>query len=163
LAGPDGQLAEYDGVFSNFGALNCLPDRRQLAGALAGLVRPRSQVVIVLMGPICPWEIAWHLAHRQVGTAFRRFRSGVRAHVGGGETTRVWYPSPRRVRREFWPHFRHLETVGIGTWLPPSYLSHLVERWPGIFGRLAALDSRLGGRFPWTWLNDHYLIRMERV
>jgi SAM-dependent methyltransferase len=159
----NGQSGEYDGAFSSFGALNCLSDRRQLAMALASLVRPRRQVVVVLMGPVCPWEIAWHLAHGQVRTAFRRFQSGTRAHVGGGRTTRVWYPSPRRLRREFLPYFRHLETVGVGTMLPPSYLSHLVDRWPGIFDRLAAMDGRLGNRAPWTWLNDHYMVRMERV
>jgi SAM-dependent methyltransferase len=157
------QYGECDGAFSSFGALNCLPDRRQLASALAGLVRPERHVVVVLMGPVCPWEIVWHLAHGQLRTAFRRFRSGVEAHVGGGETTHVWYPSPRRIRREFLPHFRHLETVGIGAILPPSYLSRWVDRWPGIFGRLAVLDSRLGNSSLCTWLNDHYLVRLERV
>lgn len=157
------QPGEYDGVFSNFGALNCLPDRRQLATALAGLVRPEGQIMVVLMGPVCPWEIAWYLAHGQPATAFRRFRSGITAHVGGGEMTQVWYPSPHRVRQEFGSHFRHLETVGVGTLLPPSYLSHLVDRWPAVFDSLASLDSRLSGRFPWTWFNDHYLVRMERV
>jgi SAM-dependent methyltransferase len=159
----DDLAGEYDGAFSNFGALNCLPDRSHLASALAGLVRPEGQVVLVLMGPLCPWEIAWHLAHGRAGTAFRRFRSGIRAHVGGGKTVRVWYPSPRRIRREFRPHFRHLETVGIGALLPPSYLGHLADRSPGVFERLSALDGRIGNRFPWTWLNDHYLVRMERT
>jgi len=155
-------ISKYDGAFSNFGALNCLPDRRPVAEALAPWVRPGGQVVLVVMGPLCPWEVVWHLAHGEARTAFRRFRSGIEAHTGEDATVRVWYPSPRRLRAEFAPHFRHLRTVGIGALLPPSYLSHLVDRWPRVFERLAMLDRRLGHAFPWTWLNDHYLSVFER-
>lgn len=154
--------SRFDGAFSNFGALNCLPDRRPVAEALARWVRPGGRVVLVVMGPFCPWEVAWHLGHGEACTAFRRLRPGVEAHVGHGATARVWYPSPRRLRAEFAPHFRHLETVGIGALLPPSYLNHLAERWPRFFEALALLDRRLGHVFPWTWLNDHYLTVFER-
>jgi SAM-dependent methyltransferase len=154
---------KFDGAFSNFGAFNCVPDRRPIAEALSRWVRPGGHVVLVVMGPFCPWEIAWHLLHGEVGTAFRRLRSGIEAQIGEGAVVHVWYPSPRRLQAEFAPHFRHLKTVGIGVLLPPSYLSHLVERWPGWFERMAAWDRRLGQVFPWTWLNDHYLVVFERV
>lgn len=156
------KVENFDGAFSNFGALNCLPDRRPIAQALARWVRPGGRLVLVVMGPLCPWEVLWHLGHGDVRTALRRFRSGVQARVGDGATVRVWYPSPRRLRSEFAPHFRHLETLGIGAFLPPTYLSHLVERWPLLFERVAVLDRRLGCVFPWTWLNDHYLMVFER-
>jgi SAM-dependent methyltransferase len=154
--------ALYDGAFSNFGALNCLPDRRALAEALARWVRPGGRVVLVVMGPLCPWELAWYLLHGAPRTAFRRLRAGVEAQLGGGATVRVWYPSPRRLRAEFAPGFRHLETTGIGAFLPPSYLDHLVERWPHLFEALAHLDRRFARIVPWTWLNDHYLVVFER-
>jgi SAM-dependent methyltransferase len=154
--------APFDGVLSNFGALNCLADRRPLATALARVVRPGGRIVLVVMGPACPWEIAWHLAHGDPRTAFRRFRAGVVAHVGGGQTVRVWYPSPGRLHRELAPHFRPLALVGLGVWLPPSHLGGLVESRPRLFRALARLDRRLGTVFPSTWLNDHYLTVLER-
>jgi len=133
---------------------------------LAAAFRPGDRVLelrVVVMGPLCPWEVGWHLGHGEVHTAFRRWRSGVEARVGNGATVHVWYPSPWRLRREFASHFRHLKTVGIGVLLPPSYLSHLVERWPRLFETLAALDRRLGRWFPWAWLGDHYLVVFERI
>ena len=72
----------FSGAFSNFGPLNCLPDRRPLAEALAQLAAARRPVVLVVMGPACPWEIGWHLLHGQPRAAFRRFGGGVEAHVG---------------------------------------------------------------------------------
>ena len=114
------------------------------------------------MGPLCPWEIGWHLVHGQPRPAFRRLGRGVEAHVGDGATIRVWYPSPRTLAAEFAPYFEVCELVGIGSLLPPSYLSHLVDRRPTLFGRLADADRRIGASWPWTWLNDHYLMVLER-
>lgn len=164
IPNPRSQIPDpkFDAVFSNFGVLNCLRDRRPLADALAAVVAPGGYLALVVMGPLCPWEMVWHAAHGDLRSAVRRFRDGAEAHVGGGETVRVWYPSPRRLRSEVAPHFRHLRTVGIGTLLPPSYLGHLVERWPRFFDAVAALDRRVGRVFPGTWLNDHYLAVFDR-
>jgi SAM-dependent methyltransferase len=155
--------ADYDGVLANFGALNCVENRPALAAFLAERVRHGGRVILVVMNPLCPWEIGWHLLHGKPRTAFRRLRGGEMAHTGGGQMIRVWYPSPGRLRREFAPAFRHVRTVGIGALLPPSYLDHLVERWPGTFARLARLDRRSGRYFPLTHLNDHYLAEFVRL
>lgn len=152
----------YHGVFSNFGALNCLSDRRQLARALAPWLQPGAKAIFVVMGPWCPWEIAWHLLHGKARTAFRRLRKGVRAHIGHGNWIPVWYPSPRQLRSEFSPYFRCLQVVGIGAFLPPSYLHHLVDRFPGFFAKLRTFDLKTGHVFPLNWLNDHYLIMLEK-
>jgi SAM-dependent methyltransferase len=152
----------FSGAFSNFGALNCLPDRSSLARALGGWVRPGGHVVLVVMGPWCPWEVGWHLMHGEPRTAVRRFRPGQEAHVGADRTVRVWYPTPRRLRDEFRPWFVHLGTVGIGVLLPPTQVSHLVDRWPRAFARVRNLERRVASRFPFTWLGDHYLAHFRR-
>ena len=152
----------FDGLLSNFGALNCVSDCRSLARTAAGWVRPGGRVVLVVMGPFCPWEMVWHLLHGDIRTALRRLRSGGTAHIGAGASVPVWYPSPQRLRSQFAPFFRHVETVGLGVLLPPTYLQHVVERWPTFFKRLAALEGSWRSRFPWTLLNDHYLMVLER-
>lgn len=153
---------QYDGAYSNFGPLNCVEDRAAVAAELARVVRQRGRVVVVVMGPVCPWEIIWHCARGRFKTAFRRFRHGADAHVGDGQTLRVWYPSPRRLEREFMPYFKSLEVAGIGLLLPPSEMGRLVDRAPGLFGRLAWLDQRFATALPWRYLNDHYLMMLER-
>jgi len=153
----------YDGGFSNFGALNALPDFHALASILAHWIRPGGRVLLVVMGPLCPWEWGWHLAHGQVRTAFQRLHRDTVAHIGHGTLMRVWYPSPRRLRQAFSPYFRHQATVGVGVVLPPTFARGLVDRRPGLFERLAVLDRRAGRTFPGTWLNDHYLACFERT
>ena len=156
LAGP------FAGAYSNFGALNCLPERRGLGRALAERIRPGGVLALVVMGPLCPWEVAWHLAHGELNTARRRWRSGVTAHVGDGRTLRVWYPSPRRLRAELAADWRLVDLAGVGALLPPTQLAHLAERWPRAFATLALLERRFRRSWPWTWLNDHYLAVFER-
>jgi ubiquinone/menaquinone biosynthesis C-methylase UbiE len=156
------QDARFDGVLSNFGALNCVADRRALASALAWVVRPAGRVLLVVMSPVCPWEIAWHLARGKPKAAMRRLRSGTQVRVGDDASLPVWYPSPARMVREFAPHFQHIRTLGIGALLPPPYLEPLVGRWPAIFETLARLEPHAAKIFPWTWLNDHYLLVLER-
>jgi SAM-dependent methyltransferase len=152
--------APFDGVFSNFGGLNTIADLRPLAEALAGLVRPGGRALFVLMGPFCPWEIGWHALHGEWGTAVRRFRRSAPATIGGAVIP-VWYPSARHVRQAFAPWFRHRRTESLGLSLPPSYLGHLVERWPGLFGRLARLEQATA-RLTGGW-GDHYIIILERM
>ena len=149
----------YDGVFSNFGGLNNTGEWRALAETLGGLVRHGGQVVLVVMGPICPWEIGWHLLHGEARRAFRRLDGAATATVGDREVP-VWYPSPRCLRRDFSPWFRHLDTESLGLWLPPSYLGHLVARWPRLFAWLDRVERASGG-LSLGW-GDHYIAVFER-
>lgn len=163
----EGELPEapggFDGSFSSFGPLNCLEKRRRLAASLADRVRPGAPVLLMVMGPLCPWEVGWHLLRLEPAKAFRRLRRGAEAPVGNPPVAvRVWYPTPRRLRSDFEPWFRHRRTVGIGVVLPPPYLARLVEGRPALLRRLASWDRRAGAGFPGTWLNDHYLSILER-
>jgi SAM-dependent methyltransferase len=149
----------YDGVFSNFGGLNTIGEWQPLAESLARVVKPGGKAVLVPMGPVCPWEVGWYLGHGRFSEAFRRFRKFSEAKIGS-TTIPIWYPSARSLRAAFAPWFRHLETRSLGFWLPPSYLDHLVNRWPGLFSRLNALEAATA-RLTSGW-GDHYIICLER-
>jgi hypothetical protein len=150
---------EYDGVFSNFGGLNTIGEWRPLAQSLAQLVKPGGKVVLVPMGPVCPWETGWYVMHGRFQEAFRRFKKVSQANIGSA-TIPIWYPSARRLRAAFGPWFRHLETRSLGFWLPPSYLDHLVNRWPGLFSGLNEFEAATA-RLTSGW-GDHYIICFER-
>lgn len=154
-----GAARPFDGLLSNFGGLNTLPAWRPLAAALASQIRPGGWAVLVVMGPICPWEISWYLLHGQPGVALRRWQGAAQAQVGT-TTIPVWYPSPRRLQRAFAPWFRRRAVYSLGLWLPPSYLAHLPARWPAIFGWLARFERRTA-RWTAGW-GDHYILVLQR-
>lgn len=153
------QTGRFDGAFSNFGGLNAIGAWRPLAEVLARLVRPGGWVVLVVMGPFCPWEVVWHLFRGEWETAVRRWRNPAMATVGGA-TIPVWYPSSRRLRRAFAPWFRPVQRASLGLWLPPSHLGRLVSRWPHLFTWLDRLE-RATERVTAGW-GDHYILALER-
>jgi len=154
--------ATFDGALSNFGGLNCVRDRRAVAAFLAREVRQGGRVVLVVMGPWCPWELAWFALHGDWRTATRRLRrGGVEAEVEG-RPVHVWYPSRGQLRREFAPWFRARRAMAIGAFVPPPALQGVVERRPRAFAALAAAECRLAGIWPFTVLNDHFLLELER-
>ena len=137
---------------------NRADEGRQLAAALSSWLAPGGHLIAVLMGPWCLWEIGWHLCHLRPGTAFRRWRQGREASVDGGGHVRVWYPRRRQLQREFQPHFDHIETVGVGVFVPPAYLDPMIAARPGLRSRLDRLERVLGHRRIWAWLADHVLL-----
>src|SRR5262249_40383791 len=94
------------------------------------------------------WETVYYCAQMQFGKAFRRLsRDGALSSIG----PRVFYPSVRRLRKAMSPGFVLEKWLGIGAFVPPSYLTirtldHLaaadrrVAHWPGF---RAMADHRL--------------------
>lgn len=154
--------APFDGVLSDFGALNCVADRVRLLSALAEVVPPGGRLVLVVMGPLCPAEIGWHLLHGEGRAAARRWRSGARAGVGDGASIAVWYPSVGRVTREAAPWFREVGRGGIGMTLPPSGLSEAFERRGALLRLGAPLERRLARTRMGAAIGDHWVLDLER-
>ncbi len=181
-------LSSFDGVLSNFGALNCVanPSANSAGAGLQSLIfnlsqwtKPHARLVFVVMGPFCPWEIVWHLAHGQVRQAFRRFaRDGARARVGDN-TVRVFYPSSRTLINLCEPYFKSLRVSGLGVFIPPPYVqsrqysvssSQIDTSNLAIVPRTALwllntahwLERRVAHRFPFNQWGDHYILELER-
>lgn len=150
---------QFDGAFSNFGGINTIDDWQSLARGLARLIRPGGRLVLVPMGPFCPWEMLWYLVHGQPNEAFRRFSPSPSARIGDS-TIPVWYPSPGRLRSDFAPWFKQVTVESLGLWLPPSYLEHLLAHRPGFWVGLSGLEAATA-RF-WKGAGDHYIMVLER-
>jgi len=157
------ETGPFDGVFSNFGALNCVADLRPLAARLATMLRPGGNALFCLMGPCCAWEMAWYTGRGEVKKAFRRLRrGGANARLAGEATIQVYYPRVRSLARVFSPEFRLKSVTGIGVSVPPSYAESWAAQFPRWFDFCVRADSVLG-RYPGIRvLADHVLLRFER-
>jgi SAM-dependent methyltransferase len=147
----------FDAVLSNFGGLNCVDDLHAVAADLAQVVRPGGSAVLVLMGPVVPWEWAWYLSHGQPTRAFRRLRGPVEWR---GIT--VHYPSIRSTTRAFEPHFQLVATEPIGVAIPPTYAEPWLRRHPRLLERLDSVDRGLSRVPGAARIADHYLVHLER-
>jgi hypothetical protein len=153
----------FDGVFSNFGALNCVEDLRSLALDMANLMKPGARALLCLMGPHCAWEIAWYLGHGDLGKAFRRMRrAGTAGRLAEDVSVHVNYPSMRELARTFSPAFRLKSVKGIGVSVPPSYVGPWVTQSRTWLEYCVWADSLLGYCPGIRTFADHILLRFER-
>lgn len=151
----------FDGAYSNFAALNCVPDLRPVARGLSGLLSPGARALLVLFGPFPPGEVLVQLVRGDPRAAFRRLRKGATPARLGGMDFHVWYPGPRQVARAFSPEFGLRGTRGIGIFVPPSAAEPMISRYPRALALMERLD-RLA-EAPLAWLGDHVLLQLERT
>lgn len=154
--------AVFDGVYSNLGALNCVPDLRRTGVECARLVRPGGTLVLTVIGRICPWE----LAHFGVRGAWRRLavRFG-RGMVPVRLNARVvWtrYYTPLELYRCFARDFSLEHYRGVCLFAPPPYLTGVAQRHPRLHERLWRLDRRAAGWPVLRDMGDHFLMVMRR-
>ncbi len=112
----------FDGVFSNFGAMNCVSDLPSLATGLAGILKPGAPLLWVIMGRRVPWEWMWYLLRGEMRRALRRFqRNGV-------EWRRFDYlvPNARRSEQRSSPTSQVRRVSPLGCVLPPSLCGCMV-------------------------------------
>jgi len=118
--------ASFDGVFSNFGALNCVSDLDWLNHLP---LRPGSHLVLTTMGRLYPLEFVSFLLKGRPRLAFRRFGSSCEAVVQGVRF-RVYYHRLRWIQKALREKFELKEVKGIRSLLPVPGLDHLEKFMP---------------------------------
>lgn len=151
----------FDGVYSNYGALNCTANWWALGEALAQVVRPRGYAAFSLIGRFSLLETLWHAIHGDLRTATRRWRGKTTAHIGEIAFP-VYYPTPRGFRRAFGAAWRLRILRGWGVVLPPSDLYGALARHPRLFRLLCALERRVARFALSAYLADQFWIVLAR-
>jgi SAM-dependent methyltransferase len=142
----------FDGVFSNFGAINCVADVPRMARTLATRLAPGAPLLFVVMGRYVPWEWLWYLAQGDRRRAFRRLeRNGV---IWRGMMIR--YPTPAELAQALAPGFETQRRTALGFALPPSYASAWLDSRPRWLRALTALERAT--RRMTANLADHYML-----
>jgi ubiquinone/menaquinone biosynthesis C-methylase UbiE len=152
----------FDGAYSNFGALNCVPELTVVAQECARLLKPGGALVFTIIGRICPWEIAYYLSQRRWARVKVRYaRSFV--PVGMNNHT-IWtrYYQPREFYHAFRKHFRLMHYRGLCVFAPPPYLVWVRERHATAYDRLWRLDRRVSAWPLLRAMGDHFMMVMKK-
>jgi ubiquinone/menaquinone biosynthesis C-methylase UbiE len=148
----------FDGALSNFGGLNALRDLSILGQGLYKMLRPGANFIAVLMGPICPYEIAYFLLQGKPRRAFRRLRRETIAHIGG-QPLRVNYHSHRKLTSSLNQVFEKIWIGSLGLVLPPTDTRYF-RRSSAILKNLNWLDMAFS---PYAdGMGDHFIAVFRR-
>ncbi len=154
------QDGPFNHIFSNFGGLNCIKDPSAVISQFGGILVPGGTVTLVVMPPMCPWELAVSL-RGNFRMAFRRLkRGGTHANVEG-IIFKTYYHSPAHLVERFGAEYSVAGLRGLCAVVPPPNFNRLAYRHPKIFRRLTALDERLCTLPPFSSWADHYILTMR--
>ena len=151
----------YDLIFSNFGGLNCAEDLTAVCAQFHALLKPGGHVALVVMPPLCPWELAQAL-RGHFKTATRRLHAGgTRAHVEGAHFVTRYF-SPATVLRALGLRFNDAHLQAISLFSPPSFVERFPARLPRVFNALTRLDEATG-RWPMLRSMGDYVLITARA
>ena len=151
----------YDLILSNLGGLNCIENLADVTRHLPQLLKPGGATVLVVMPPVCPWEVL-QVFRGHSGTAFRRFaRGGTAANVGGSEV-RTWYHTSRSLIRALGPGFETRRQRSFSCFAPPSFFAGFAARHPRLLCWLMGMDERWGQRALLRSVGDFYVLVSRR-
>ncbi len=153
---------DFDGAYSNLGALNCVPDLSVVAEQCARLLKPNGTLVFTIIGRVCPWEIVHYALQRNWERVKVRFASGMVPVRMNKRIVWTRYYSPRELYREFARHFRLVQCRGVCVFAPPPYLTGVKAGHARLYERLWRLDRSVAGWPVLRSLGDHFLIVLSR-
>src|SRR3984885_10701718 len=153
----DGEV--FDGVLSNFGAVNCAQNLQMLIADVADRLSPGAPLLWVVMGRRAPWEWLWYLPRGQWRKAWRRLRPGGTQWRG----MTISYPTPAQVRSLLLPYFTVTRLAPLGVALPPSYAAAWLDRSAlalSVLIRLERWAQRSSMLASWS---DHFIVEAVRL
>ncbi|GAB5491520.1 MAG: class I SAM-dependent methyltransferase [Phototrophicaceae bacterium] len=154
---PDWDTQKFDGVFSNFGALNCINDWQPLAQWLSQHTKSGAKVGLGIMAKYCAWEFIWHAGHWKWDIALRRLRGDDFGDL------HITYPTVKRITEDFAPYFKRITVKPLGLFLPTSALFDVVQKRPKLMKTLVNLEKHFENTSQLAQFADHYWIEFERV
>ena len=160
IAQLDGE--RFDGIYSDLGPFNCVPDLDEAARSCAELLEPGGRLVASVIGRMCPWELVYYAIQGKWERARVRSTRAVvpvplNQHV-------VWtrYFTPHEFYRPFASTFELTSYRGLSLFVPPPYLIRIYERFPALGTIAGWLDDHIGALPLLRNAGDHFLIVMTK-
>ena len=152
----------YDYIFSNFAGLNCTNQLDKVLQSFSPLVKKGGIVTLVILPKFCLWEFLL-IVKGKFKTALRRFcgKKGACSHIEGKYFT-CWYYNSSFIKKHIGKSFEYLQTEGLCTLVPPSYIYNFAEKYPRLYTALCKLETRFRYSWPWRSVGDYYIISFRK-
>jgi SAM-dependent methyltransferase len=154
-------LAEIDGAYSTYGAINTDPLLPKLFRDLASIIRPKGTLVLGVWNKYCMSEIFGYSLRMKPSLAAARMRNPVPVGKSRFCIASNAY-SVESMKSLMKGLFEVKKVLGVEIFLPPSNLVHYLPPRP-LVGMLKQLDVSLEAHYPWNRLGDHFLLVCERT
>jgi len=153
---------KFDHIFSNFGGLNCTDKLDSVISLFANLLKPSGTITLVIMPPVCPWELLF-LLKGNFKLAFRRLKKGGTPSKLEGINFLTWYYTSSEVTKMFGNNYAILSITGLGITVPPPFMKEFPRKHPNLFNRLISIENSVASKSPFNSLADHFIISAKKL
>lgn len=154
------QMGPFDLVFSNMGGINCIDNPSRIAAGIKSLLTPQGIVVLVVMPPVCLWELSQALRGNVKVAARRLHPGGVLANVEDVQFYTYYY-SPAQILKSFGSDYRPLKIQGLSVFTPTADNKYFSSKHARIFRFLRSMDDRLSDLPPFNRMGDFYILTLR--
>lgn len=152
----------FNYIFSNFGGLNCTPNISTVIDQFPYVLKDGGFVTLVIMPPICPWELAnifWNpkMALRRVPAIFGL---PIKANISGFKFWTYYYTA-NNVEKMFDSRYKLISLQSLSLFSPPSFLDYFPLKYPKLFKILLSLDNRLTQHNPFNKYGDFFILTLK--
>ena len=155
------QGKKFDHVFSNFGGLNCTDDLDAVIQNIKHLLNPGGSATLVIMPPVCLWELALALKGN-FKIAFRRLKKNGAVSNLEGVTFTTWYYTAAYVAKSFGKDFTVKEIKALGLFVPPPYLFNTAIKHPRFFSFVKKIEQKTADWLCFRSTGDHFVITLQK-
>jgi ubiquinone/menaquinone biosynthesis C-methylase UbiE len=153
----------FDGIVSNFGALNCVEHLAPLGALVRRHLRRGGVMVLGLMTRVCALEAAYFALTGRSQLAARRLAPGAVAVPVAGLHVATYYHRINDVTRAVASGVRLSAVEGLGVAIPPPYLEPRWRELPRHLRRaLAVFDGAIAPWPPFNRVGDHVLLQFVK-
>jgi ubiquinone/menaquinone biosynthesis C-methylase UbiE len=148
---------KFDFIFSNFGGLNCISDLSDAAKFFPSLLNKNGRVCLVVLPPVCPWELI-QLFRGKIKYSFRRLKKeGTMANIEGVKF-KTYYFSAKNVLRSLGKDFKLLKLESLAVFTPIPQMEKIPRKFPKLVKILNKVDEKLCRIFPFNKVGDHIIV-----
>ena len=151
---------KFDFIFSNFGGLNCVSDLQNVTKFFPQLLNEAGRVCLVILPPVCPWELI-QICRGKFKLAFRRFhKGGVFANVEGVKF-KTYYFSVSQVMKALGKDFKLLKLKNLAFFTPIPQMEKLPKKLPQLAKALNKIDEIISSIPLFNRIGDHIIVTAE--
>ena len=153
---------KFDFIFSNFGGLNCIPDLNEVTKFFPSLLNNKGKVCLVIMPPLCPWELIQSLRGKFKFAVRRLNKNGTLANIEGIIFT-TFYFTPGDVMNKLGKNFKLQKLEGLAVFTPNPQMTNFSKKFPRLIKALNKLDEKFAGSFPLNRIGDHFILTAKYI
>jgi len=153
---------KFDMIFSNFGGLNCIPDLNEVTKFFPSLLNNKGKVCLVIMPPLCPWELIQSLRGKFKFAVRRLNKNGTLANIEGIIFT-TFYFTPGEVMKALGKNFKLQKLEGLAVFTPNPQMTNFSNKFPRLIKALNKLDEKFAGLFPLNRIGDHFILTAKYI